>query len=211
MLLMFDWDGTLIDSSEKIIQSMQRAADTSGLPALSDARVKSIIGLGLPEAIHTLYPQVDVDSRENFREHYAKHYLEADQIPCEFFPGVMETLEHFKLEGHELVVATGKARRGLNRILTNMRLLDFFHGSRCSDETQSKPHPQMLQELLQEFSRHPHEAIMVGDTTFDMEMAQRADVPRIAVSYGVHSVDELTKFDPKAVIHCFEELKQHVL
>jgi phosphoglycolate phosphatase len=211
MLLMFDWDGTLIDSSEKIIASMQRAAETSGLSRLSDTQVKSIIGLGLPEAIHNLYPEVELASREKFREHYAKHYLEADQIPCEFFPGVMETLEYFKSEGHELVVATGKARRGLNRILTNMRLLDFFHSSRCSDETQSKPHPQMLQELLREFSRQPHEAIMVGDTTFDMEMALRADVPRIAVSYGVHAVDELKKFDPKAVIHYFEELKQHVL
>jgi len=208
---MFDWDGTLIDSSEKIILSMQRAADTTGLPALSDLQVKSIIGLGLPEAIQSLYPQVDLQSRENFREHYAKHYLEADQIPCEFFPGVMETLEHFKSEGHELVVATGKARRGLNRILTNMHLLDFFHSSRCSDETQSKPHPQMLQELLREFSRHPHEAMMVGDTTFDMEMALRADVPRIAVSYGVHAVDELKKFDPKAVIDQFSDLKRYVL
>lgn len=208
---MFDWDGTLIDSSEKIILSMQRAADTSGLPVLSDRQVKSIIGLGLPEAIHTLYPEVDLASREQFREHYAQHYLEADQIPCEFFSGVMETLEHFKSEGHELVVATGKSRRGLDRILTNMGLRDFFHGSRCSDETQSKPHPKMLQELLQEFSRQPREAIMVGDTTFDMEMARRAEVPRIAVSYGVHSVDELKKFDPKAVIDKFSDLKKYVL
>lgn len=207
---MFDWDGTLIDSSEKIIASMQRAADTAGLSALSDTQVKSIIGLGLPEAIHALYPEVDLEYREQFREHYAKHYLEADQVPCEFFPGVMETLEHFKSEGHELVVATGKARRGLNRILTNMQLLDFFHGSRCSDETQSKPHPQMLQELLREFSRQPHEAVMVGDTTFDMEMALRADIPRIAVSYGVHEVSELKKFHPKAVIDQFIDLKQHV-
>ena len=210
MLVMFDWDGTLIDSSEKIILSMQEAARSSGLPVLNDTQVKSIIGLGLPEAIHTLYPEVALPEREQFREHYAQHYLEADRIPCEFFPGVMDTLEHFKTEGHELVVATGKARRGLNRILTNMQLLDFFHGSRCADETQSKPHPQMLQEFLQEFSCQPHNAIRVGDTTFDMEMAQRAGVPRIAVSYGVHTVEELKKFDPKAVIHRFEELKEHI-
>lgn len=210
MLLIFDWDGTLIDSSEKIISCMQRAAETSGLSMLSDAQVKSIIGLGLPEAIYTLYPDVELASRENFREHYARHYIEADQVPCEFFPGVLDTLEHFKSEGHQLVIATGKARRGLNRILANMQLLDFFHGSRCSDETQSKPHPQMLQELLREFSRQPDEAVMVGDTTFDMEMAQRARVPRIAVSYGVHNVEVLKQFDPRAVIHHFEELKDHV-
>lgn len=210
MLLIFDWDGTLIDSSEKIILSMQRAADTTGLPALSDLKVKSIIGLVLPEAIHTLYPDVPLPQREQFREHYAAHYLEADRIPCDFFPGVMDTLEHFKSKDYQLAVATGKARRGLNRILTNMQLLDFFHGSRCSDETRSKPHPQMLQELLREFSCQPHEAVMVGDTTFDMEMALQAEMPRIAVSYGVHEVEDLLKFKPKAVIHRFEELKQHV-
>jgi len=189
---------------------MQRAADTSGLPALTDEKIKSIIGLGLPEAIHTLYPQADVEHREQFREHYANHYLEADKVPCKFFPGVMDTLEEFKTQGYQLAVATGKARRGLNRILSNMQLLDFFHSSRCSDETQSKPHPQMLNELLQQFSRKPHEAIMVGDTTFDMEMAQRANIPRIAVSYGVHDVDVLRRFDPKAIIDRFDELKNYV-
>jgi len=210
MLLIFDWDGTLIDSSEKIITCMQRAADTAHLPALSDDKVKSIIGLGLPEAIHALYPDADPESREKFREHYASHYLEADVIPCQFFPDVMDTLEYLKNEGHIITVATGKARRGLSRILTNMKLLDFFHGSRCSDETQSKPHPQMLNELLQQFSRAPQEALMVGDTTFDMEMAQRANIPRIAVSYGVHGVDELKKYQPKAVIDKFVALKKYV-
>lgn len=210
MLLIFDWDGTLIDSSEKIITSMHRAAETTGLPFLGDDNVKSIIGLGLPEAIHRLYPEAELFRREQFREHYAQHYLEADRIPCEFFPGVMDTLEHFKSRGYQLAVATGKARRGLNRILTNMQLLDFFHGSRCSDETQSKPHPQMLLELLQEFSHQPHEALMVGDTTFDMEMAFRANIPRIAVSYGVHEVNELKCFEPKAVIDHFVDLKKYV-
>lgn len=210
MLLIFDWDGTLIDSSEKIISCMQRAANTTGLPALSDAKVKSIIGLGLPEAIHTLYPEVNAGLREEFREHYANHYLEADKIPCTFFPGVMETLETFKSEGYQLAVATGKARRGLNRILGNMKLLDFFHSSRCSDETQSKPHPQMLNELLKEFSCLPNEALMVGDTSFDMEMAQLAGIPRVGVSYGVHEVDVLRRFDPKAIIDRFDELKDHL-
>ncbi len=210
MLLIFDWDGTLIDSSEKIITCMQRAANTAALPSLSDEKVKSIIGLGLPEAIYSLYPDVDAAGRELFREHYAKHYIEADLIPCEFFPDVMDTLEHFKREGHIITVATGKARRGLSRIMMNMKLLDFFHGSRCSDETQSKPHPQMLQELLQEFSTHADDALMVGDTTFDMEMAQRANIPRIGVSYGVHEAAALKRYEPIAVIDCFVELKKHV-
>jgi len=209
MLLIFDWDGTLIDSSEKIISCMQRAADSAKLPLPSDEKVRSIIGLGLPEAITTLYPEASTEKRELFREHYAQHYLDADVVPCEFFPGVMDTLEHFKSEGHVITVATGKARRGLSRIMTNMKLQDFFHGSRCSDETQSKPHPQMLQELLREFSTHPDNALMVGDTTFDMEMAQRANIPRIGVSYGVHTVDKLKKYEPIAVIDRFSELRNY--
>jgi phosphoglycolate phosphatase len=210
MLLIFDWDGTLIDSSEKIITCMQRAAETTDLPVLNDDKVKNIIGLGLPEAIHTLFPDANAAEREKFREHYALHYLEADQVPCRFFPGVMDTLEDLKREGHTLTVATGKARRGLERIWRNMELLDFFHASRCSDETRSKPHPQMLYELLEQFSTAPEQALMVGDTTFDMEMARTANMPRIAVSYGVHSVEVLENYQPKAVIDKFFELKKHV-
>jgi phosphoglycolate phosphatase len=210
MLLIFDWDGTLIDSSEKIITSMHRAADSTNLPALSDEKIKSIIGLGLPEAIHVLFPDVDAPSRELFREHYAKHYLEADVIPCQFFPQVMDTLQNLKEQGHIIAVATGKARRGLDRIMSNMQLMDFFHASRCSDETKSKPHPQMLYELLEQFSTHPRDALMVGDTAFDMEMAQRANIPRIGVSYGVHDVDVLKKYQPIAVIDRFAELRNHV-
>jgi phosphoglycolate phosphatase len=209
MLLIFDWDGTLIDSSGKIIRCMQRAADTSGLPALGDDKVKSIIGLGLPEAIHTLFPEVSAEEREKFREHYAHHYLEADQVPCRFFPGVMDTLEDLKREGHTVTVATGKARRGLERIWRNMDLLDFFHASRCSDETRSKPHPRMLEELLKQFSSQPEDAIMVGDTSFDMEMARAASVPRIAVSYGVHEVDVLKQYTPLGIIDRFSELRRY--
>jgi len=208
MLLIFDWDGTLIDSSAKIVVCMQRAAASSGLPALGEDEVKNIIGLSLPEAIRTLYPQTDDRAHEHFREHYAGHYLDADRIPCELFPGVMKTLEQLKRDGHTLTVATGKARRGLDRILGNMQLLDFFHASRCADETQSKPHPQMLHELLEQFGKQPREALMVGDTTFDMEMAQRAAIPRIAVSYGVHDVERLKPFAPIAILDRFPDLQK---
>jgi phosphoglycolate phosphatase len=210
VLLIFDWDGTLIDSSGKIISCMQRAAQTSGLPVLADDQVRSIIGLGLPEVIETLYPQADAQQQVNFREHYVRHFIEADQVPCQLFPRVMDVLEDLKQEGHQLAVATGKARRGLDRVLGNMGLADFFHGSRCADETRSKPHPQMLHELLQEFSRQPDEAMVIGDTVFDMEMAQRADIPRIGVSYGAHRTEALQTFQPRAVIDCLSELKKLV-
>lgn len=210
MLLIFDWDGTLIDSSQKIIDCMHRAAETSGMPKLSDQTVKGIIGLGMMELIGTLYPDSEQEDKERFRDHYSKHYVEADQIPCDFFPGVMDTLEGLKTQGHQLAVATGKSRRGLSRVMTNTQLSNFFDGSRCADETRSKPHPLMLEELLLEFSCDPDQALMVGDTVFDMEMAQRANMPRIAVSYGAHHHDELSEFDPKAIIHHFPEIKQHI-
>ena len=209
-LLIFDWDGTLIDSADKIISCMQRAATTSGLEMLEAEKIKSIIGLGLPEAIQTLYPESDTDARERFREHYANHYLEADRIPCDFFPGVRDTLDALKEEGYILAVATGKARRGLNRILANMNMLNYFHASRCSDETRSKPHPQMLHELLGQFGKKPMEAVMVGDTTFDMEMACRAGIPRLAVSYGVHQAEILKQYEPIGIINHFPNIVNHL-
>ena len=206
MLVIFDWDGTLIDSSAKIVECMQRAASDLGFPALPAEVVRRIIGLGLPEAISSLYPDSGADDRERFRELYSQHFVEADRQPCEFFPGTMQILSGLRDDGHYLAVATGKSRRGLNRVLGNLQLEDFFHGSRCADETRSKPHPLMLQELLDEFSFNNSEAVMVGDTTYDMEMAQRASVARVAVSYGAHSVEEMNAFSPMGVIDQMDEL-----
>ena len=206
MLLIFDWDGTLIDSSAKIVRCMQQSAEDLQLNALSDNEVKNIIGLGLPEAIETLFPGIEEGLRDQFRDAYSKHYVEADQVPCEFFPGVMQTLETLHAEGYKLAVATGKSRRGLNRVLKNLALEEFFHGSRCADETRSKPHPLMLEELLDEFDRAPVEAVMVGDTSYDLEMAKNAGVPSVGVSYGAHHPETLAQYNPLGFIDEFPDL-----
>ena len=210
MLVILDWDGTLINSANKIVYCMQSAARDLKLQVREEQAIKNIIGLGLPEAIQLLYPGEAKEIREKFRELYSKHFVDADQIPCPFFPGVVETLQDLHKDGHLLTVATGKSRRGLNRILNNVKLENFFHGSRCADETQSKPNPQMIHELLDEFSVEPENALMVGDTSYDLEMAKNANIKRVGVSYGAHNQETLNKFEPLEIINEFKQLKDIV-
>lgn len=206
MLIILDWDGTLLDSAGKIIRCMQQAAEDLTLPTLSDAEVKQIIGLGLPEAIAELYPQASALQHEQFRERYVAHFLEQDKQPCVFFPTVLETLQTLKEAGYYLAVATGKSRRGLNRVLANLAMENFFHASRCADETRSKPHPAMLHELLQEFDLPSEQAVMVGDTTYDLQMARDANMPYVGVHYGVHDVASLQALQPLAMLEQFADL-----
>ncbi len=208
MLFMFDWDGTLCDSTGRIVESMLRAADDMDLPAISEASVLNIIGLGLPEAIRTLFPRIADDEVEHLKASYSKHYSELDRNPSQLFDGVEQTLHRLRDDGYTLAIATGKSRRGLDRVLTGLSMQNFFHGSRCADETLSKPHPLMLHELLQQFAKGADEAVMVGDTEYDMEMARNADMDRVAVSYGAHHLDRLQAYDPSLCLHHFSDILQ---
>lgn len=196
MFFIFDWDGTLCDSTAKIVSCMHDAACAQGLPSLTDAEVKNIIGLGLPEAIQTLYPGLEYDGVEAMRQAYADHFIAADSEPSRMFANSVDTLEQLLNSGHQIAVATGKSRAGLDRVLKSLGMNDVFHATRCSDETASKPHPLMLHELLAELNVPVEEAVMIGDTEFDMEMARRAEMPRIAVDYGAHHISRLTPYEP---------------
>ncbi len=207
MLLIFDWDGTLSDSKAKITRAMQMAAGDLGWEPLADHLIHDIIGLGLPEAIHQLYPDVRVEDRSKLRDAYAARFLMLDEArPSDFFPGVKETLGALKAQGHILAVATGKSRKGLDRIFGVLGLSNFFHATRCADETASKPNPLMLEELLKEFDVSASDAVMIGDTEFDMEMAKRIGMPRIAVSYGAHSIERLHGYEPALCLDRFDGL-----
>lgn len=207
MLFIFDWDGTLSDSKAKITKAMQLAALDMNWVPLEDHYIHNIIGLGLPEAIQRLYPDVALVDRQALRDAYARHFLLLDEArPSDFFPGVIDTLERLRADGHTLTIATGKSRKGLDRILGVLGVGDFFHATRCADETASKPDPLMLKELLQEFDVHASDAVMIGDTEYDMEMARRIDMPRIAVSYGAHHVDRLHMYGPELCLDQFEQL-----
>lgn len=197
MLFVFDWDGTLSDSAERIVRTMQTAIGELGLPVLEDAAVRNIIGLGLPEALRSLYPSLSPVELDPLREAYARHYVAADQQqPCVLFPGALDTLEALRERGCRLAVATGKSRRGLDRVLRQLGLSRYFDATRCADETRSKPHPQMLLELMTELRVAAADTVMVGDTEYDLAMAEAARVAPVAVTFGAHAVERLHRYRP---------------
>lgn len=205
-LVIFDWDGTVMDSTGRIIACMHKAGADLCLPVLEDDAVREIIGLGLPEALRTLYPGIGDRDLERMRERYAVHFVAAEASPSRLYPGARETLAALRAAGLRLAVATGKSRKGLERVWASSGLGDSFDASRCADETHSKPHPAMVTELLTELGVAPERALVVGDTSFDLQMARDAGVDRVAVSYGAHPVDRLMNFHPLAVIDALPQL-----
>jgi len=207
LLFIFDWDGTLIDSKAKITQSMQLAAENMGWEPLGDHLIHNIIGLGLPEAIQRLYPSINDVEHAQLRQHYAENFIRLDkEKSSDFFPLVKETLAELRNQGHHLAIATGKNRKGLDRILGDLGMSDYFDATRCADETASKPHPLMLEELLAHFAVLTQDSVMIGDTEYDMDMAMRINMPRIAVSYGAHHIDRLHQYKPELCMDQFSQL-----
>ncbi|MFT7403728.1 HAD-IA family hydrolase [Zhongshania sp.] len=206
MLIIFDWDGTILDSSDKIVFCMQQGARDFGVASRDSEEIRNIIGLELSLAIAYLYPELNKVAVEGVRACYVQCFIEADKQPCQLFPGVESTLHTLKGAGHDLCVATGKSRRGLDRVFAGLGISALFSGSRCADETASKPDPLMLQQLCGERGINPIDAVMVGDTEYDLEMASRIAMPRIGVSYGVHSVERLMRWKPLSVVDEFSML-----
>lgn len=206
-LLIFDWDGTLSDSIGRIVEAMRAAADLAGRPVRDDLAIKGIIGLGLPEAIRTLYPDITANDLIDFRQHYADSYMAMDVEPSRLFDGVRESLEAFRAEGYRMAVATGKARRGLDRVLKAHGWMEYFDATRAADETASKPDPLMLNEILQHCGVAPEKALMVGDASFDLLMARNAGMDSVAVGYGAQALDSLLQFEPALAINHFSELR----
>ena len=205
--IIFDWDGTLIDSAERIIRCMQKASMDADLPMPSDAAVRNIIGLGLPEAFEQLFGGLSAVKEQQMRDRYGYYYIEQDDTPTDFFPGVIDGLERLRQSGYRLAVATGKSRRGLDRVFAETGLGVAFDHSRCADETRSKPHPLMLDQLLAESGFGVDEAVMVGDTEYDLAMAVSAGMVSIGVSYGAHHPERLLKHSPQRIIDNFSELE----
>jgi phosphoglycolate phosphatase len=205
-LLVFDWDGTLADSIGRIVDAMQHAAVCSGLAPKDAVQVKGIIGLGLPEAIRALYPRLGDQEVLSFRDHYAQRYLALEATPSPLFAGVREGLEAFRQAGYRLAVATGKARRGLDRVLKGHGLEDFFDITRAADETRSKPDPLMLEQILAHCNLSAERALMIGDSAFDLQMARNAGMPCVAVGYGAIELPALMAYEPVLAIECFTQL-----
>ena len=206
MIIIFDWDGTLCDSIDHIVEAMQAAAVECAATVPTVAAVRDIVGLGLPQAVLQLFPELDEPERDQLRAAYSRLYVALDRGPAPLYPGALETLHGLRDRGLELAVATGKSRRGLNRVLAGLDMEGFFDSTRCADETSSKPHPLMLQEILAERSKAAEEAVMIGDTEFDLAMAVNAGMDAIGVSFGVHSVQRLESHDPLAIVDTLPEL-----
>lgn len=201
--VIFDWDGTLMNSEARIVDAIQSAASESGLPVLAYDVSKQIIGLSLEKAIATLYPEANESQIDTMARAYTHCFLETSDVEMLPFDGVESLLNDLRSRGVLTAIATGKSRKGLNRVLEDTGFGPLFDMTRTPVESESKPSPLMLEQILQEFELDARDAVMVGDTAFDMLMAQRLGMDRIALGHGVHDIEQLKTFDPVA---CFEDL-----
>ena len=204
-LVVFDWDGTLFDSTALIVQSIQAACADLGLPVPDDEKASWVIGLSLRSAMAHVVPGITEEQLLRMVDRYRFHYLER-QHALTLFPGVLEMLHALKARHHWLAVATGKSRAGLDEALHTVELKGLFDGTRTADETRSKPHPQMLDELMRQFGAEPARTLMIGDTTHDLQLAANAGTASLAVSYGAHDAAEFATHSPVFTAHSVAEL-----
>ncbi len=195
-----------MDSAQKISNCIQASARDVGLAVPSTQSAKSIIGLGLFEAMRHLYPTASEAQVAAMVDAYKHHFLIADDTEQKLFDGVVDGLQALESAGAVLAVATGKSRAGLDRAFGALELKQHFITSRCADETRSKPHPQMLHEILEFTAIEPHKAIMIGDTTFDLDMATNANIAGLGAGYGVHSEQMLLDSNALSVETSFERI-----
>jgi len=195
-LIVFDWDGTLIDSEARIVNCMRAAIADLQLPERTPGQLRNVIGLGLQEALATLYPEGDARVYQQLVDRYRQHFLFQDDTPSELFAGVESMLATLREREYFLAIATGKGRLGLDKALDETGLHGYFDYTRCADETRSKPHPQMLEEIMDRLGVSAQETLMIGDTEYDMHMARNAGTAALAVSYGVHEKQRLLACAP---------------
>ncbi len=206
-LIVFDWDGTLFDSTALIVKCIQSACADLGLPVPPSQDAAYVIGLGLHDALRHVAPTLEEARVPELGLRYRHHYF-ASQHELSLFDGTLEMLDALKKRQHWLGVATGKNRQGLDDALQHVELRGMFDATRTADQTRSKPHPQMLEELIREFGVEPERTLMIGDTTHDLQLAANAGTASIAVSYGAHEPEAFTQYDTRLVAHSVAELSQ---
>jgi len=205
-LLIFDWDGTLMDSVARIVDCLRKASEQIlGEERRNNDTLKDVIGLGLREALIQLHPGIDEAQIEAMSEAYRHQYMQVNSTSSVLFEGSAALLERLEQQGYWLAIATGKGRQGLDQVLEHTGMGARFHTTRCASETFSKPHPLMLEEILEQLGLAASEALMIGDTEYDMEMARNANMDRLGVSYGVHPAERLMKHQP---IGCLDQIDQ---
>jgi phosphoglycolate phosphatase len=209
-LVVFDWDGTLFDSTALIVRCIQDSCADVGAPVPKDADAAYVIGLGLQDALRHVAPDLPESRYPELGARYRHHYV-ASQHELSLFPGTLQMLQALKARHHWLAVATGKGRRGLDDALAHSQLKGLFDGTRTADETASKPDPLMLHELMREFGAEPARTLMIGDTTHDLLLARNAGTPSVAVSFGAHEHEAFAEFGPLHIAHSTRELHDWLL
>jgi phosphoglycolate phosphatase len=206
-LIVFDWDGTLMDSAAAIVLAIQSASRDLGQPVPDDATARHVIGLGLAEALRYVAPNLPEADYPKMAERYRHYYLAHDH-ELVLFAGAREMLSELAERGFTLAVATGKSQLGLDRALNYFGLSPCFQALRCADQCRSKPDPQMLFELMAELGAPPARTLMIGDTTHDLQMAKNADVAGVGVSYGAHPEAALLALEPLACVNSVAALRE---
>lgn len=209
-LLIFDWDGTLMDSAGYIVDAIQRACADLGIPVPDSRACRQIIGLGLKQALQTLLPDLPAGNYPQLVDRY-RHYYQGQDAEIPLFAGVTEGIRELHGAGFTLAVATGKSLRGLERALEHTGLRPYFSATRCADQTHSKPHPAMVEELLDELMVARPRAVVIGDTSHDMQMAESAGVARLGVTYGAHLPADLEPYQPVLLAQSFVEAKSWLM
>jgi phosphoglycolate phosphatase len=205
-LIVFDWDGTLMDSTAVIADSIQAACRDLGVDEPDDATARHVIGLGLIEALRHAVPTLPEHQYGDLAARYRHHYLSrGESLPL--YAGAQQTLDELRAADYLLAVATGKNRNGLNRVLESSGLRPYFHATRTADETQSKPHPAMLLELMDELGVEPGRVLMIGDTTHDLQLALNAGVDALGMTHGAHTEAALRKLQPLGLVDDFVALR----
>jgi len=199
-LLVFDWDGTLLDSQAQIVNCMQSAISELDLEPRSNDQIVNVIGLGLEKAVAQLYPAIEMALVTKTAQTYREYYLFKDKTPSPLFEGTTEALNTLRETGYDLAIATNKSRRGLDKGLSETGLKDYFPITRSADDAHPKPHPQMLEEILTDHNIEASKALMIGDSEYDLQLAKNTKVDGLAVSYGVHGLMHLLKQDPVGFI-----------
>ena len=200
-----------MDSSMRIVNCLKRAADDLDLPVPTDDQARHVIGLNLQDSLAKLFGHVCDTQAEQYIERYRYHFYHPQADQMRMFDDVMEGLDQLDRHGLLLAVATGKGRQGLNPILEDHNLENFFVMTRCADEAFGKPNPKMLFDILDFTGLNANQAVMVGDTSYDMEMAANADMHAIAVDYGMHDLDVLNQYNPTACFSRFRQLTDWLL
>lgn len=204
-LVVFDWDGTLLDSTGAIVKAIQAASRDIGATPPSDEKARYVIGMGLREALMYAVPDLPESRYDELVNAYRKHYLSGDH-ELTLFAGVESLLQTLQAENRWVAVATGKSRLGLDRALGHSGLGHYFDTTRTADETRSKPHPQMLEEIMSQFAVDPERTLMIGDTTHDLLMAQNAGACGLGITHGAHPVSALRDCAPVAVVNSIPDL-----